>query len=816
MAAPRDAVRGLLRQLLLHRFVLTDRSGSVTRWSRPAEGLFGWDSDVAVGRGLLDTIGCASLDIPEVGGQIEQVAAHTADGREVPVNLTFVPVPMSQSLEFTGFLEGLETGGPPEAMLDHMRDRHAAVVDWIDAVLLGEAELGEDELIAGTIVSFQPLDESLWEETTDEPAAVPKPEAAPTPGEDHLRPADVLDRVDEALERSADLERALISITASLEEAHVGAEEARNDAQAARREAAEAAARAAEAEERNAELRARFEETRRELGDSVSSLGEQSGRLRTDLADTRLALDEAVDRLAQPDSKLQAELEGTRQELHDALERIGDPEQRLETELGAMRERLEEAAVEPGERIRADLEELRARLEETAGRIEAPDVLHEGLEDTRRRVEELAAAGEQPDERLVEELSAAESRIEALEKTMAEKDEAPGPEEQIRTEVERLQEQIEELRMRAAQASADEAGDVKELAALADSRLEQLREEAQSAREAADAAKEHALHAEKVREAVEGHAADSEQAASTVAETVARAEEAAAGIEAVAARAEESVTRAEEAAAAAALSEQVAAGAETHAESAAKAAAEVATLASDVEQTATRVERGAERVDEAAAGIERGAERAESAAGSAERSSEAAREALESVGVEARVARVQAEAARVHAQTAGTHAKSSSEVAGSWRRPDVSHAPPPMREMVGVARRRRVAAIARDPRPGFDDADKAMATIDLNGHFRELNGAFSSLVGYGEAEFRAAVWPPVIDRANLRKHRSDLKALRAGELDSAEVDTGYMHAQGLQVPVVGQLSLVRDDSGEPSHLLLEVAAPPSRSRNAFS
>ena len=44
----------------------------------------------------------------------------------------------------------------------------------------------------------------------------------------------------------------------------------------------------------------------------------------------------------------------------------------------------------------------------------------------------------------------------------------------------------------------------------------------------------------------------------------------------------------------------------------------------------------------------------------------------------------------------------------------------------------------------------------------------------------------------------------AGTIESAEVKTGYVHAQGLLVPVVGSIRLVRED-GEPRHFLLEAA-----------
>ena len=58
-----------------------------------------------------------------------------------------------------------------------------------------------------------------------------------------------------------------------------------------------------------------------------------------------------------------------------------------------------------------------------------------------------------------------------------------------------------------------------------------------------------------------------------------------------------------------------------------------------------------------------------------------------------------------------------------------------------------------------------MATIGLDGHFRELNQAFSDLVGYSEAEFAAATWPPVMDRANLTKHREQIERMLKGEID---------------------------------------------------
>jgi PAS domain S-box-containing protein len=113
----------------------------------------------------------------------------------------------------------------------------------------------------------------------------------------------------------------------------------------------------------------------------------------------------------------------------------------------------------------------------------------------------------------------------------------------------------------------------------------------------------------------------------------------------------------------------------------------------------------------------------------------------------------------------------------------------------------------REQRPGFDDAPEPKALIGLDGRFKELNPGFTDLVGFSEHDFKSASWPPVTDRKNLEMHRDQMQQMLNGDMDSAEVRTGYVHAQGLLVPVVGRLSLVRDDSGEPAHFTLEAQDP---------
>jgi PAS domain S-box-containing protein len=92
--------------------------------------------------------------------------------------------------------------------------------------------------------------------------------------------------------------------------------------------------------------------------------------------------------------------------------------------------------------------------------------------------------------------------------------------------------------------------------------------------------------------------------------------------------------------------------------------------------------------------------------------------------------------------------------------------------------------------PGY-----AVALIGLDGRFERLDEAFCALLGAGEGELRNARWPSIIDRDNHKAHAEIARALRAGEIASADVETIYMHARGLLVPVEGTVTLHRDARG---------------------
>jgi PAS domain S-box-containing protein len=695
-----EAVEELLRQLVDARFVLTDREGSVTRWSRPAEKLFGWPGARMLGRPLL-----ATLAVPDerraTGGEFRAVAQRR-DGSEVEVALTVVPVRMSQSLEFNGFLEALEIAVPHGDALIRLQQSHRAVVDWIGAAVAGEARLDESELTAGTIVAFRPLVEP------------PTPAGHPAEGADAAADSaavaaagQVADAIEAALGRSEDLERAIRGTAVEAERAH-------REAATARGEAAEAAGRVAELADLTGRLGAELGDARRLLGE----MGKHVEELRSELRESHAASEQR-----------------SRKEREQAAGAVDETRALVESLRAEVAGMPQEQA-----RLGSELEGTRASLSTLAGE------LAQGVE---------RAAGTETEIR--RELSETRSLVQALNDRIDDARVAATEDEEQRQVLAELREEMTTLRELAGGGSVvDDA---------------ELRSLVQEARATAAVASDHAAEAGSAVAAAEQLAARAEQAAEAAGAASSRARDAADASEAGVGRAEEAAI---EARSSSTDASEAAGSADRHARRAGEHSREA--------------EDQVRKVAEAGAAAEPVAKRAEDAAAAAERFAESAWNAVRAALERA----VEGYAAPGGPAAADRLGPNGGQPAGE--RAD------PHRPLFG---RKPLDRPMREARPGFDDAANPMATIGLDGHFRDLNRAFTELVGFAEHEFHAAVWPPVTDRPNLPKHREEMSRMVAGEIDSAEVNTGYVHAQGLLVPVVGRISLVREND-EPSHFLLEV------------
>jgi PAS domain S-box-containing protein len=180
------------------------------------------------------------------------------------------------------------------------------------------------------------------------------------------------------------------------------------------------------------------------------------------------------------------------------------------------------------------------------------------------------------------------------------------------------------------------------------------------------------------------------------------------------------------------------------------------------------------------------------------------KQGLTSAGQAAVMARREAEQARKAAQHVGDGSSERvTEVFQQILGLAAARNQQPQRRQQTITPAPRPEPVKRESRHGFDDAAAPMAVLGLDGKFKQLNPAFTKLVGYKEHEFLKAAWPSPHDRRDYKDQLEQLRQLGIGELRTVEVQSTYMHGQGLMVPVVGKLTLEVGDDGAPVQLLLE-------------
>src|ERR671933_1339231 len=267
-AASYDPLDDILRQIVGGYFVLTDGQGSVSKWSEPAELLFGRPAAEVLGQSFFGTLThgplsppaqawrtfLESAEPPDAPGRVTVTGAH-AEGQTFPMETVFVPVKLDEGFDFSLFLEDLGFELPMNLMLMRMRQQHPVVVRALRQAIEAEAAPWEGWRTAGTLVVFRPLAPTPWIEAelaareaarAEADAEVEERLTNPDPGihgnsvNDLDDAAAVVARLLSALERIDDLERMATSLPAQLEETRREAEErtaaAEREAQALRDE----------------------------------------------------------------------------------------------------------------------------------------------------------------------------------------------------------------------------------------------------------------------------------------------------------------------------------------------------------------------------------------------------------------------------------------------------------------------------------------------------------------------------------------------------------------------------------------------------
>src|SRR5215210_1297327 len=392
-SGPEDPLDALLKQIVGGYFVLTDGQGSVSKWSEPAELLFGRPAQEILGQSFFDTLLDPALgadaqswksfletgDAPTAPGRVSVHGLH-AEGRQFPVEAVFVPVKLDEGFDFSLFLEDLGFELPLNLMLLRMRQQHPVVVRALRQALEDEPQPWDGWRTAGTLVVFRPLADTPWVQAELEARERARAEADaeveeritnPDPGiqgssvQDLDDAAAVVARLLSAMERIDDLERLANGLPAQVDQARREAE--------ARAEAAEAEARTLREDLRKAieEIKAGDGSQRRELLERMERLDRlEAQRAEAEsAADARLAaaVEEARERAAEALEQAARKADSARSSFESrivALEKLrsGDAESR-QTELAAELEKIRSQHEQAVQAARHALAETIERLE---------------------------------------------------------------------------------------------------------------------------------------------------------------------------------------------------------------------------------------------------------------------------------------------------------------------------------------------------------------------------------------------------------------------------------------------------------------------
>lgn len=104
----------------------------------------------------------------------------------------------------------------------------------------------------------------------------------------------------------------------------------------------------------------------------------------------------------------------------------------------------------------------------------------------------------------------------------------------------------------------------------------------------------------------------------------------------------------------------------------------------------------------------------------------------------------------------------------------------------------------------FDQSPVGMALLTPDGRPVRVNEALLAMTGYSSQQLLSKTLDELTDPDDIHADQEQLRRLRAGEIDSYQVDKRYLHARGHLVSVVQSVSLVRDRPGRPLHLIAQI------------
>jgi PAS domain S-box-containing protein len=133
-----------------------------------------------------------------------------------------------------------------------------------------------------------------------------------------------------------------------------------------------------------------------------------------------------------------------------------------------------------------------------------------------------------------------------------------------------------------------------------------------------------------------------------------------------------------------------------------------------------------------------------------------------------------------------------------------------------VTERNRAEAALRENEERFSGAFEfapiGVALVTPDGHYLKVNRALCELVGYSEAELLTHTFQDITHPEDLEVDLENVRRLLAGETRSYQMEKRYVHARGHLVTVLLNVSLVRDDQGQPRYFVSQVQDITERKR----
>ena len=112
------------------------------------------------------------------------------------------------------------------------------------------------------------------------------------------------------------------------------------------------------------------------------------------------------------------------------------------------------------------------------------------------------------------------------------------------------------------------------------------------------------------------------------------------------------------------------------------------------------------------------------------------------------------------------------------------------------------AAVERSLRAVFDASGVGMALTDLDGRFLRVNNGFCDLLGYGREDLVGGMrLSEVTHPDDPSPDDPDRQASFRDGIDGYKVEKRFIHAGGGIVWAVANVTVMRDEAGEPIHLL---------------